>query len=327
MPQIMNYEAKSIIYFEGDNSEKIYILQTGEVYLVNIDIETGEENKEFVKKGEFFGVKSVLGKYQREETVRVLSDSVVLVFESKEFETLIYKNPRILLQMLKVFSNQLRRVHKQVRSLLSIEEQIDAELGLFNIGEYYLKNQKKQYALYAFRKYLTYYPEGMYQENATKFLIQIENKANAKPDPDEDSKRAIPSAPKSNQDIGSKSYFDGVNFFTQEKYEDAINSFKQYIEINQEGEFTLKAFCEIGKIFFILKKYDECLRHFTTLAKKYPKSPDIPEFLLYLGLAFEKKNDIVKATGFFNKVISITEEGTDISRKAKKALKNLENKT
>lgn len=326
MPQVIKYKAKSIIYFVGDNSEKIYILQAGEVCLTCIDIETSEENRELVKTGEFFGVKSVLGKYLREETADVLSDSVILVFESKEFETLIYTNHRILLQMLKVFSNQLRRVHKQVRSLLAIDEQADAETGLFNIGEYYFKNKKMQYAVYAFKRYLTFYPKGVYQEQVLQFLTQMQNKKNGKTYTNVGIEAVAPSPAKSSRDDGSNIYFDGVNFFTQEKYEDSINCFKKYIERNPEGEFTIKAFCEIGKIFYILKKYDECLRHFTALAQKYPKSPEFPEFLLYLGLAYEGKDDIAKATGFLKKLVSIAEEGTEIRRKARKALKHLEEK-
>ena len=160
MPQVVKYKAKSIIYFEGDSSDKIYILQSGKVSLISIDIENGQEIREMVKTGEFFGVKSSLGRYPREETADVLTDSVVMVFTVPEFENLIYTNPRINMQMLKVFSNQLRRLHKKVRSLMSIDEQTDAETGLFNIGEYYYKNQKYKPALYAFRRYLTYYPAG-----------------------------------------------------------------------------------------------------------------------------------------------------------------------
>lgn len=326
----MNYKAKSIIYFEGDASDRIYILQSGKVCLINIDIETGLETRELVKTGEFFGVKSSLGRYPREETADVLSDSTVLVFSVPEFENLIYSNPRITLQMLKVFSNQLRRIHKQVRSLLSIDEQVDAEAGLFNIGDYYYKNQKFRQALYAFRRYLTYYPAGAYQSQATDLMIKIEKYPNggAPAGPANTGKkpeRTAPHVPKpavrEAESADVKLYYDGVSFFSQEKYEEAISCFKQYVSKNPEGEYHVKSLTDIGKSYYMLKMYDECIRHFTAMIQKFPKHPDLPEFLLYLGLSCEGRGDKVKAEGFMKKVIAMTEEGSEIKRKAKNVLK------
>ena len=51
------YKSGSIIYFENDKSEYIYILKSGRVWLTYTKIDTGEEIKEDVRQGEFFGVK------------------------------------------------------------------------------------------------------------------------------------------------------------------------------------------------------------------------------------------------------------------------------
>jgi TolA-binding protein len=326
VPQVVKYKAKSIIYFEGDISDKIYILQSGKVSLISVDIENGQELREMVKTGEFFGVKSSLGRYPREETADVLADSVVMVFTIPEFENLIYTNPRINMQMLKVFSNQLRRLHKKVRSLMSIDEQTDAETGLFNIGEYYYKNQKFKPALYAFRRYLTYYPAGIWQGQATDYLIKIEKYPQGGAPAGSLNQKAQtgkkPSAPEE-ESKDSKLYYDGLGFFSQEKYEDAINNFRQYISANPDGEFMVRAVNEIGKSFFLLKRYDDCIKHFTGMIQKFPKHPDLPEFLLYLGLSCDAKGDKQRAAGFYKKVITMCEDGSEVKRKAKNALKTL----
>lgn len=324
MPQAIKYKAKSIIYFEGDSSDKIYILQSGKVSLISTDIETGQENREFVKTGEFFGVKSSLGRYLREETADVVVDSVVLIFAVPEFEKLIYTNPRITLQMLKVFSNQLRRIHRQVRNLLSTEEQVDAETGLFDIGEYYFKNQKYKQALYAFRRYLTYYPAGNHQARATEYLISIEKCPPGGTPLVSPSKVSAPAATAKQDSLNSSAqYYDGVTLFSKENYEEAIRSFKQYISSNSEGEYVVKALCDIGKSLFFLKKYDECIKHFTAMIQKFPKHSDLGEFLLYLGLSCNAKGDKAKAESFYKKVIAMSEEGSELKRKAKAALKVL----
>ena len=83
-----------------------------------------------------------------------------MAFTPAEFEQLAAKNTRIITKMLKVFSNQLRRIHKQVQNLLVSDAQVNPETGLYQIGEYYLKNKRYGQALHAYKRYLVYYPSG-----------------------------------------------------------------------------------------------------------------------------------------------------------------------
>ena len=97
MPGIVrNYKAGSVIYFMGDVGDSIYILKAGLVSLTYHSIETGEEVRENIQKGEFFGVKSALAKRPREETATVLKDAQALVLTTEEFEKLITSNITII---------------------------------------------------------------------------------------------------------------------------------------------------------------------------------------------------------------------------------------
>ena len=326
MPQLMQYQAKSIIYFEGDISEKIYILQSGKICLNFIDIETGQEIREMAKTGEFFGVKSALGKYPREETVDVLANSNVLVFSVTEFETLFQNNIRISMKMLKVFSNQLRRIHRNVRNLLAFEDQTDPEKGLFNIGEYYYNNKQYKQALYAFRRYLTYYPTGFFQSHATQYIGKTENFIQGMPVEKRDSITAKP-LQKTVQRIekgDSKVFFEGMNYFSQENYENALKNFTTIVNTYQGSEHYPKSLFEIGRCLYFLKLYDRCIKHFTLLIQKIPKHPDIVDVLLYLGLSCEAKGNNVKAVSFFKKILTMGDENTQAIRKAKQAINRLE---
>ncbi len=326
MPQVMQYQAKSIIYFEGDTSEKIYILQSGKLCLNFVDIETGQEVREMVKTGEFFGVKSAMGRYPREETVDVLTPSTVVVFSVPEFENLFQNNIRISMQMLKVFSNQLRRIHRNVRNLLAYEDQIDPEKGLFNIGEYYYKTKKYKQALYAFRRYLTYYPTGIYQSPATQYINKTESFIQGMPVEERVSvtdspvKKAVVRTEKDDNNI----FFDGMNYFSQEDYESALDAFKKIITQHQGSENYPKALFETGRCFYFLEQYDNCMKHFTALIKKMPKHPDIVEALLYLGLSCEAKGNNNKAVSFFRKILTMGDENSQTIRKAKQAISRIE---
>ncbi len=153
------YKPGSIIYFENDKSEYIYILKSGRVLLTYNKIDTGEEMKEDVRQGEFFGVKSALGKYPREETAQTIGETAVLVLGLAAFEELVLKNVSIVHKMLRVFSNQLRRIGKTVRTVLGESDSVKPDLELFRIGEHYYKSGDYAKASYAFKKYMEYYPD------------------------------------------------------------------------------------------------------------------------------------------------------------------------
>lgn len=168
------YKSGSIIYFEGDKSEHIYILKSGRVILTSIKLDTGEEVKEDVRTGEFFGVKSSLGKYPREETAQTIGETVVLVFSLADFERLVLRNVNVVRKMLRVFSNQLRRIHKMLRSVMGDGDNVNPAVELFKIGEYYYKEGELKRAQYTYKKYLEYYPNAKYVQVAQKRLASIQ---------------------------------------------------------------------------------------------------------------------------------------------------------
>jgi TolA-binding protein len=323
MPKAVTYKTNSIVYFKGDINEKIYILNKGRVSLNYNDIETGQEMHEPIKTGEFFGVKSAMGKYPREETAVVLQDSTMIAFSVAEFEQIVLQNTRIMIKMLKVFSNQLRRIHKQVRNLLRSGNDVsDPETGLFNIGEYYLKVKKNKQSVYALRRYLTYYPSGKYAADASRLLEAAES-GNVQ---HVVSSISSGNARKSSPDLSdvAKSYYNAVSLFSQEKFKESLVSFQSIVEEGADGEYEAKARYEIGRCHYNLQKYEICIKHFTSLIQKYPKHPDLIDSLFYVGKSYEEMGNSDKAKGFYNKVISMGKDEAPIMRKAKKALKGLE---
>lgn len=169
MPRTVQYKKGSLIYFNGDKSDRIFVLQQGLVDLATIDPEINMEVHDTVSQGEFFGVKSALSGYSRDETATALQDSNIIVFSVPEFETLAMGNTRLIFKMLKVFSNQLRRVNKQLSSVLK-QKEADPDDGLYNVGAYFYKQRQDEKAFYVFSKYKEQYPHGKNIDNAIKAL-------------------------------------------------------------------------------------------------------------------------------------------------------------
>ena len=173
MPKPFQYQNGSLIYARGEEADRIFILQNGKVSLVSQDIETGDDVRDQVQPGEFFGVKSALGHFPREENAIAVADSSVMAFTASEFETLALSNIGIVLKMLKVLSNQMRRIHTQVSKLTELTE-VKPDEGLFAIGERYLKLKRYSHAKYVFSRYLAHYPQGPKAAQATKNLQLVE---------------------------------------------------------------------------------------------------------------------------------------------------------
>ena len=336
MPKAIQYRANSIIYFKGDVSDRVFILNSGKVVLNYLDIETGQEVHDLITTGEFFGVKSALGKYSREETAVVLLDASVLAFTVPEFELLAQKNTRIIVKMLKVFSNQLRRIHRQVQNLLFSEEQVDPETGLYKIGEYYYGNKQYQQALYAYRRYLAYYPSGQYADEVTantqgceRRLVEYgSGKQQSGAAPAQAKAIAEPRKAESGQHAkgmtdSAKAFFSAVSLFGQKKYAQALKEFQKLAEGDDGGEYAAKAEYEIGRCLFHTDEIGQCIKTLTLLLKKYPTHPEMKEALLYLGQCYEKKGDTGRARSFFQQIVSMAAENEPVHKKARKALENL----
>lgn len=169
------YKHGSIVYFENDKSEYIYILKSGRVVLTSRKVDSGEEVKEEIKGGEFFGVKSSLGKYPREETAQTVGETVLLVLPLPDFERLVLQNVNVVRKMLRIFSNQLRRLGRMQREVLGESESINPAEELFKIGEYYFKVGKAKPAQYAYKRYMEYYPDGKFSSEAMQRIKAIES--------------------------------------------------------------------------------------------------------------------------------------------------------
>jgi TolA-binding protein len=333
MPKSVRYHANSIVYFKGDVNDKVYILKSGKVSLNYNDIETGQEMHDLINTGEFFGVKSALGKYPREETAVVLKDADVMVFTVPEFEAVVSNNTRVILKMLKVFSNQLRRIHKQVRNLLSAGSAgMDPEEGLFRIGQYYMNSRKYHQALYAFRRYITYYPSGKYaseanrnSELAEQYIQQHGNTPGSPPGQDTASASTAPKKQPNPEELSAvaKRYYNAVSLYSQQKYREALKEFQE-ISSNGDQEYAAKAFYEIGRCLYGLEQYEQCIQHYTKMIKQFPKHPDLRDALIYVGNSHERLENPEKAKGFYKKVLSMSSENEVVYRKAKRALQKME---
>ena len=168
MPKAVQYNKGSIIYFENDNDERIFILQKGVVLLSSTDIETGNPTAVQLSMGEFFGAKSALGHFPREETATVIQDAIVISMTVQEFEMIFSNNQQVIYKMLRVFSGQLRGMHKKTKVLLAHQEELDQKEGMLSVACSFYKDEQHRACMDVCLKYLKFFPNTNETERVAK---------------------------------------------------------------------------------------------------------------------------------------------------------------
>jgi tetratricopeptide (TPR) repeat protein len=345
-PIARKYKAGSIVYFENDTDvNEIYVLHSGRVILIHTNIVTGLEEKEEVQRGEFFGVKSALGRYRREETAQIIGNTVVLVFTVKEFEALSMRNIPLTLKMLRVFSTQLRNIGRQVREVLGQTEMRMPSTELLNVADYFFKNLQIDQSIYAYERYLFHYPQGKYVDRAKEMLTRCRKGMNypdnAQPldedllsdQPDEQLTAPVKPGGEGLH-IGEKSeeslkqiLYNGITEYGAGNFDVAISIYQKILSRTQlKNQEELLAYeqaqYEFGRALIGKGDFQKALDVFQIFLKKFQNSEYVKSVLFNMAFVYEKIGQMQKAVSFYRKVIIIPPNDGD-SAKAKERIKKL----
>lgn len=312
MPKAVQYSANSVIYFSGDFDARVFLLHSGHIALNSLDIETGAQATEYIKTGEFFGVKSALGNYPREESAMVLTDSLVYTFSVAEFESFAQTNTRIILQMLKVFSRQLRNIHRQLESLMDSKQQTNNEDGLFTVAMAFYKSQHYQAAAQVAARYRALYPVGKHlgaigpiiansgqmagrsfgeARQSGNVNIPVVNSGPIQPEPLSESSAEL-------------SFQLAEDLAKQEKWSDAYKQYHTVIELKQ-GSNIEAAYLGAARCLYKQVEYVRCIQLGTGFITQFPKSLRLAEMLMFLGLCYQGMERPDKALPFYDKALTM----------------------
>ena len=341
-PKVKMFKSDSIIYFKGDKADSVFLLKSGQVVLEYNDIQNDEPIKDVISSGEFFGVKSGLVRYPREEDAKTTADSQIIEFSTPDFEALITKNTSIILKMLKVFSNQLRKIGKEVQSLVTDKVSSDTTGEFFNIGEYYLKNKRYSQAIAVYKRFLTYYPNDR-RANLIKERIALaqkclqnygdeggpalhlevrEDQLSTNSDLAYDNNILADQPATESGDM--KLYDEAVGLINQKKVNEAFNILKGLVSSSNDEECKKMATFRIGQCFFLVQKWAECIKQLQVFAGKYPTIPEAREALFYCAMAYAKLGDNENAKNAARKVVGLSNGKQDeLYGKAVKLYKEL----
>ena len=322
MPKAVQYSANSVIYFSGDFDARVFLLHSGHIALNSLDIETGAQVTEYIKTGEFFGVKSALGNYPREESAMVLTDSLVYTFSAAEFESFAQTNTRIILQMLKVFSRQLRNIHRQLESLMDSKQQTNNEDGLFTVATAFYKSQHYQAAAQVAARYRALYPAGKHLAAIGPIIANSAQMAGRsfgearQPGSMGDTSSGQPtaSAPipatgpiqstQANDATADLTFQLAEDLVKQEKWADAYKQYHTIIEMKQ-GTKLEAAYLGAAHCLYKQSEFVRCIQLGTGFITQFPKSLKLTEILMFLGMCYQGMERPDKALPFYDKALTM----------------------
>ncbi|MEO6067538.1 MAG: Crp/Fnr family transcriptional regulator [Gemmatimonadota bacterium] len=116
-----SYPKGSVILFEDDPGDALYLVVSGQVKVVLI----GEDGREVILsvlgEGSFFGEMSLLDDEPRSAHVIAMEDSVVLALRREDFRARLRSSPEVAIALLKELSRRLRRADDQIGSLVLLD--------------------------------------------------------------------------------------------------------------------------------------------------------------------------------------------------------------
>lgn len=172
MPVERKYTQGSIIYFDHERGDSIFILKSGRVDLSFIQPESGEKIVKTLSQGEFFGLKSAIINHTRDEIAEAVTDALAIEFKIPDFESYVSKNVELMKRLLRVLSNQLRNLGIKVNNYLGNNVLYPPNIGLFKIGEYYINNKLYKQAIQVYQRYIEQYPQTNIVSEA-KYRIEL----------------------------------------------------------------------------------------------------------------------------------------------------------
>jgi len=112
-----SFPKNTILFTKGDETDSLYIIQSGKVKTIIID----EEGKEMILStlgaGEYFGEMSLIDKKPRSATVMTKTPTQMLIIHRDDFLKVFKSNPDMVYDLFKVLLKRLRKATDKVESL------------------------------------------------------------------------------------------------------------------------------------------------------------------------------------------------------------------
>jgi len=131
---VKHYKTGDLIFRPDDPGDRVYLIQKGRVKLYNTSF-CGKESILFLfYPGEFFGLSEIFGGELRVCYAEAQEPTTVTIISSKNFEELLYNDPKISRVVIKILGTRLMQLCKTYEALSSQDLRARTSLALIKLG-------------------------------------------------------------------------------------------------------------------------------------------------------------------------------------------------
>ena len=119
-----SFKGNDVIFEEGDEGEKFYLILKGEVRISKIIAGVGEEALVILKKGSYFGEMSLIDQEPRSAHAIVNRPAELLVIDRMDFDKLLREDKelayKLLWTLVKTLSRRLRQTNEKIKGFFAM---------------------------------------------------------------------------------------------------------------------------------------------------------------------------------------------------------------
>jgi len=108
------YMDREVIIRQGEPGDCMYVVQGGQVEVLQDCLKGGAQHLAFLEAGDFFGEMAVFEKEIRSATVRAAGETRVLKIDKKALLTRIREDPLLAVNLLKTMSHRIRHLNEEI---------------------------------------------------------------------------------------------------------------------------------------------------------------------------------------------------------------------
>jgi len=112
-----NYKKGQVIFFEGDISDKLYVINRGKIKIFKYTREGKEQILYILSEGDFVGDLSLLKKDEFKFNAEALEDSNICVLTKDDFDEMLKENPEVAIEILQVVYDRIVKLENLIQSL------------------------------------------------------------------------------------------------------------------------------------------------------------------------------------------------------------------
>lgn len=111
--RLMDVGKDEIVYAEGDPPDALYVVVTGRARIFTHSGASREETLEFVHRGDYFGVISLLTQQPHTVTVKAVNDCILLKIRQPDFDLLLSEIPSLAVHVSRTLSRRLSQKRRE----------------------------------------------------------------------------------------------------------------------------------------------------------------------------------------------------------------------